>query len=301
MASKAVLIILLSLIISSFSFSQTPASDPETVKTQNANISRKTDEFGYASECDLRGRMDNFLVELQNEPESKGYIIFYQGKDALPAHYNTQGRKIYLTLVKLRKFDESRIVLINSFREERVTEFWIVPPGGEIPQPTNTIEAPKIPENETYLYDSRYLQFYYELYSRKFLLQTVMDKFSQEDKEFFDEQEKAAGETSSEEEMPGWLSPSFIEQIINKKNSKGIILFYVNDETYDVNKVRNQIEKAVSYTAKEEKIDRNRLKIIYGGYRSDEAIEMWVVPKNGKMPERQPDKRPVKEPDTIDN
>ncbi len=79
------------------------------------------------------------------------------------------------------------------------------------------------------------------------------------------------------------------------------MVFYTDDETFDVSKLREHIERGIRQLAKDTTISSDRFKIVFGGYRSIIEIEMWIMPKKGKMPELKPGERLPEEPATVDN
>jgi hypothetical protein len=87
--------------------------------------------------------LDNYLVELQNAPESTGYVMFYGGKvHPKCGERQTSPRRGELSLlintlehhIKFRKFPVERIVWINGgYKKNWVVELWIGPKGGKMP------------------------------------------------------------------------------------------------------------------------------------------------------------------------
>ncbi|CAN5868821.1 hypothetical protein BH20ACI4_BH20ACI4_28260 [soil metagenome] len=87
------------------------------------------DEFEKATNGNVKMRMDSFFTELSNNPISQGYIVNY-GADREIAKREKQVRDSII----FRKHDATRVVIVNGgFRGTVKTEFWIVPPGAEIP------------------------------------------------------------------------------------------------------------------------------------------------------------------------
>ncbi|MCU1287834.1 MAG: hypothetical protein JWN60_63 [Acidobacteria bacterium] len=99
--------------------------------------------------CEMtRDVFDRFFREIQNNPEAKGYIIFYEGKnnpicsvDRIP-----QRGEIDLTInifknhISLRGQNPKRFSWIKGgYREYWTAEFWIVPSGANAPKPTPTL------------------------------------------------------------------------------------------------------------------------------------------------------------------
>ena len=105
------------------------------------NVPRLIDEFGLMTNGEMRARMDQFLITLMNNPETKGYVHIYgnrTGNDRV-----TQARKNLLqNHVTLRKFDQSRIEIIDAgFDENILTKFWMVPEGVEPPKPNPSVDS----------------------------------------------------------------------------------------------------------------------------------------------------------------
>ncbi len=115
--------------------------------------SRKVGELPSFWQCDYVIQLaDNFLFELQNNPQSTGFVIYYEGKYAndteqsetkmfLPRRGEADFRvQIIRNHIKLRKQNPERVLFINGgFLEEQKTEFWIVPKGADLPKPRPTI------------------------------------------------------------------------------------------------------------------------------------------------------------------
>jgi hypothetical protein len=90
-----------------------------------------TDEFGPLANDDVRQRIDNFFVALQNDPSAQGYIINYG-----PARQVTARERLIRNHIAFRKFDASRIVIVNGgVTEEINTKLWLVPQGATPPTP----------------------------------------------------------------------------------------------------------------------------------------------------------------------
>jgi hypothetical protein len=118
-----------------------------------AGATRKVDEYGKIGHCDETARLDNFAIELQNEPSAKGYLLVYVGKNDLPAWTDGILGRAAGYLVNSRGIDEGRLKVVNGgYREERTTELWFVPEHGDPPQPSNTVEH-KLDRTKAYQWD----------------------------------------------------------------------------------------------------------------------------------------------------
>lgn len=97
------------------------------------------DEFESLAFDDDKARLDAFAIELQNQPDSQGYIIMYQGTDKLSMksrNVDKLSKRTLDYLVKTRGVDPRRIVITNwGTRAKTMYELWIIPPGAQPPVP----------------------------------------------------------------------------------------------------------------------------------------------------------------------
>ncbi len=84
----------------------TEASDIGSVADEIRNID--VDEFGTLSNDEVRGRIDNFFIQLNNQPGAQGYIINY-GTAAEIRRRNT----LINNHIRMRGYDASRITFIE--------------------------------------------------------------------------------------------------------------------------------------------------------------------------------------------
>lgn len=100
---------------------------------------RRFDEFEAQSFDDDKARLDAFAIELQNNPDSQGYIIMYQGTDRdsmRTKRVEVLSKKSLDYLVKARGIDPRRIQIVNWGTRQRTTyDLWIIPPGAQPPVP----------------------------------------------------------------------------------------------------------------------------------------------------------------------
>jgi len=104
---------------------------------------------------DEKARLDNFALQLQNQPNAIGYIVFYGGrrygprrKTQLPRRNEGEARvarlKDYL-LIGSRNLDPRQIVLVNGgYRETWQSELWVVPKGAKPPTLSPTLKPEQI-------------------------------------------------------------------------------------------------------------------------------------------------------------
>jgi hypothetical protein len=98
---------------------------------EHAPSARKFDEYGSVSRMNEEVRLDNFRVQLQEEPGSQGYIIVYG-----PRRISQRLKRAQKFLVEKRGIAPPRVVLINGgHNKQPKVEFWMVPTGAAPPKP----------------------------------------------------------------------------------------------------------------------------------------------------------------------
>ncbi|MBA3439060.1 MAG: hypothetical protein H0T92_04240 [Pyrinomonadaceae bacterium] len=126
----------------------TCANNSATCSVQIAEPPKATkfDEYGNVRFNDEKARLDNFAIQLQNDPTAQGYIIAYGGRRGTrtgAAQARADRAKDYL--VNTRGVDAGRIqTLDGGFREEFTVELYTVQQGATPPAASNTIDASEV-------------------------------------------------------------------------------------------------------------------------------------------------------------
>ncbi|HEX8197874.1 MAG TPA: hypothetical protein VF571_16910 [Pyrinomonadaceae bacterium] len=125
---------------------------------------RKIDEFGFLQCGHFMARADVAFQDYERVPNSKLYVIYYEGKGRQISVWNkklrdyetkwqnprrgsalNRAKEIVIYLKNARNLDEKNIILIDGgYREEFSQEIWIVPDGAKTPAPTPTLEEKDI-------------------------------------------------------------------------------------------------------------------------------------------------------------
>jgi hypothetical protein len=88
---------------------------------------RKFDEYGNIRFNDEKARLDNFAIQLQNEPGAQGYIYGY---GSCGSEGQERGNRAKDYLVNTRGIDAGRLVVVDGgCKPELKVELWIVPQG----------------------------------------------------------------------------------------------------------------------------------------------------------------------------
>jgi hypothetical protein len=97
---------------------------------------RKFDEYGNINRDDEKARLDNFAIQLQQEPDSQGYVIIYAGRRSRTGDAQKRAARARDYLVNVRGIDSRRVVTLDGgTREDPTVELWIVPTGAPAPTP----------------------------------------------------------------------------------------------------------------------------------------------------------------------
>lgn len=95
---------------------------------------KKFDEFPTISYNDEKARLDNYAIELQNDPTATAYVIVYPGTRGRPGEVQKQTTRIVDYLVNSRGIGAQRIVtLVGPPRDVLLIELWTCPQGAKLP------------------------------------------------------------------------------------------------------------------------------------------------------------------------
>jgi hypothetical protein len=99
-------------------------------------VSRKFDEFPDIQRNDEKARLDNLVIELQNDPSATAYVVIYPGRGSKRGEVQYHANRIVDYVVNSRGIDQHRIVtLVGSPRNELYVELWVTPQGATPPNP----------------------------------------------------------------------------------------------------------------------------------------------------------------------
>jgi hypothetical protein len=94
-------------------------------------IARKFDEYGNIRFNDEKARLDNYAIQLQNEPGSTATIIVY---GTCAGEGQTRGDRAKDYLVNTRGIEAGRITVVDGgCRSDLMVQLWVVPQGADAP------------------------------------------------------------------------------------------------------------------------------------------------------------------------
>lgn len=108
-------------------------------------VSREFDTCCACSYDDLKARLDNLAVELQNDPSTTTYVFAYAGRTSPSGQASRLLTRAREYLINERGIDASRIIQANGgYREEDCVQVWIVPRGATPPQASPTVDPSEV-------------------------------------------------------------------------------------------------------------------------------------------------------------
>ena len=116
-----------------------------TAQDSQLSGGHKSDEFPNINCEDEMAHLDNFAIEIQANPGLYAYVIVYAGRVSRINEAIARAKRIRLYLVKNRRIQAGRIVLINGgYREGLEVELWALPRGASPPTPTPTLTRKEV-------------------------------------------------------------------------------------------------------------------------------------------------------------
>jgi hypothetical protein len=254
-------LILLPLILLAWpfdSFAQSPS---------NTQTTRKFDEFGDLLLTERKARLDNFAIQLQNEPGTRGFIIAYRSYRDLPGLSSRLLGPMKEYLVNSRGIPADRVVTVDGGEASCLMhEFWIVPIG-KTPTPRNDAYSRHFIDTESAW---KFDEYYYPL------------------PQDYDEGDEYVGNSLE----------GFVEVLRKLPRSQAYILAYPqyhSERRLDPpNTSLKMLTTVKAKLANKYRISPSRIKIVNGGYRKLRQVELWIVPPGEHAPIATPNAFPKK-------
>ena len=217
----------------------------------------------YCSEY-LAYQLDMFSIQLNNNPDSRAYIIFH-GRDT------QEGKNLsylkYFPRYLSQRFNTDKIITIRGENKDKMTaQLWVIPNGAKPPIIEKSFVKKEI--TSTTLFDKSWADWHkaynteWTIYGYSFV------------------------EWGCEMDLN---MEAFAETLRSQSNLTGYLVVYPK-----FGKGKNQAKKVTDFAIKEltrqYKVPKERLKTIYGGNRNRPELELWFVRNGGNPPIPNPDK-----------
>lgn len=234
----------------------------------SAQGARKVDEFGDILLTDIKARLDNFAIQLQQEAGARGFIIIYRTRHDLPGLNSRLAGRMKNYLVNLRGITADRVVVVDGgVASSLVQELWIVPIGAT-PKPRDDVYTGQLTDTTSAW---KFDEYYYPL------PQGIDD----------------------ENEYMGNSLEAFAEALRKYPNSQAYILaypqYYRRGGYIDRSNTALRMLRAVrANLVNKYHIASSRIKVMNGGYRKLRQVELWIVPRGEHPPIATPNAFPKK-------
>lgn len=229
---------------------------------------QKIDEFGMVTGCDHSARLDNFAIELENRPDAVALIIAYgpEGEGSGTGNFRLRVAKDYL--VRVRGIKEERIKTVYggrySDRSESHVELWAVPPGAAEPKPFRY-------KSDAGSFKGKFAE--YEGWDGDVI-----------------EYDPGTGPPSGNSTLAG-----FADVLKLQPKTVGYVVAYDGAEAAP-GAWRRVAERDEENLRESYGVEAGRVKILFGGYRKETTVRLWVLPKEDPPPvaEGRKERRPEK-------
>lgn len=124
-----------------------PAASPSKTTGEAAGVFnadpavRCLDEYGNIRFNDEKARLDNFAVELQTDPTTRGYILCYGGRVGRAGEARARCDRARDYVMRRLGLQAARVVTVDGgYREYLTVRLCVVPPGGAPPAAVPTVD-----------------------------------------------------------------------------------------------------------------------------------------------------------------
>jgi hypothetical protein len=101
------------------------------------------DNYGDIKFEDEKARLDNFAIQLMNQPQSSGSLLMSAGQETFENEITERLSRAKSYLVDVREIDPNRIVTVDcGFSQELTAQLWVVPLGASPPVCRSYMEVP---------------------------------------------------------------------------------------------------------------------------------------------------------------
>src|SRR2546421_8443983 len=239
--------VIFALLFVSFASGTSASLCPQT----QGQAARKVDEFGDIQLSDLKARLDNLGVQLQNEPSTRGFILVNRSRrDPAGLSYRyAQRSKGYL--VNTGGIAKERVIAVDGGEADCLRQqLWIAPAGTAPPAPA-------------------------DVYPRNFLDTDSARKFD----EFSWGGDERSSDVSADD------LEAYAAALRSEPRARAYVIAYngryMADPPSAARKVLTRLQRLL---IKEFHFSASRIRLIDGSYREWGTLELWIVPRGAYPP-----------------
>jgi hypothetical protein len=233
---------------------------PLSTQQQPQTGARPLDEFSDIQISDWLARADNFAIELQNRPTTKGYIVAYGVPNKFPGWPFRRANQVERYLLITRGVDAARVETVyGGYRDEVLYQLWVVEPGAQLPVPPFDFAAALAREKTPFLFDR------FEWFPLSGTGSDIEDGYN------------------------GYLNEkgryeAFVLALRSDPSLRGCVIFYPSRRD------RRGADRRLAARVKRDIVTTNavgagRIVALAGGHRRPaRTVELWVVPPGSPLP-----------------
>lgn len=220
-------------------------------------LARKFDEFGDIQASDLIARLDNLAVNLQNDANTRAFLVVYRTRRDLPGLSSRYAQRMKSYMVHTRGISPERVITVDGGEASCLTqELWIVEPGGT-PEPRNDAYSNSY-EPSAYKFDEHY-------YASP-------------------RTPEAGNYWQDASEYPLGYLEAFGQELQKHPRAYGYLIAYAAISQNKRSVSRRMLRMERDFLVKEFGIKPARIKTIAGGYRERSTMELWIAQEGAGVP-----------------
>lgn len=234
---------------------------------------QKFDEFGDVYPTDAAARLDNFAIQLQNDPGARGFIIVYRSHRDLPGLSSRRANWMRNHLIYNRQIEAGRIEAVDGGAASCLShELWVVPVG-----------ATPTPRGDAYTraFDDivsarKFDEYYWDAphdYPESFSI------------EYGDSAEGFAQALRKEPRTLAYII-AYEEYRIDRweEDIKGRMKTQRRVQIDPQGTAWRELRRKKAALVKDHGIPASRIKLVNGGHRKLRHMELWIVPRGEHAP-----------------
>lgn len=112
------------------------------LKKPEAPKANKVGEYGKVTPKAENTQLQEYAIQLQQDPSAQGHIIAYNGRSSLAGESVKSANRAKAYLVGKLGLTPDRVTIVKGGSREKLTvELWLVPSGGQPPAPSPAVKA----------------------------------------------------------------------------------------------------------------------------------------------------------------
>lgn len=220
---------------------------------------RKFDEYvNLFSSCNAGAHLDNFAIELQNDPTLTGHILLYGPGGPKDVYGERAAAATKGYLVNSRGIEESRLRVSYAGRyrsmDELLTELWVVPEGAQPP--------PLAKYEPGFDFEGKFFE-----------------------RGLWDGPPEGVGEVMSWSSSAEVAFVGLSEIMRRRKDALAYLVAYHGEESAP-GAWRRVTERQVE-GLRERGVTPERVKVVFGGYAKEDSLQVWILPADAPPPAKQ--------------